>query len=269
MRKLFVFIFAVLLIYLVINKNKPKPKKVEITEAEVNHGLTAQPNPTNVANHKTPSPSVASATAVGPIDNTSLPPVATTASENDSPPDNRNLKISDLDPGYTPPAFLTGTSAQVASLVHVNKILVSATIRDIKTAFDKGAYLSKFISEGLHLHGSRRGWVDFDDDQRPFLDLTMDLNVNYQTNPLQGILSLKADQIEKSCNATTVGPLKNISMLSEENSVLLIMSCDKSFYMQLYYYGKKDLTGNFYERNASDGSYRRTGEVLLAWKYND
>lgn len=265
MRKLFIAICAVLLIYWLINRNKAEPQKTTVeveedaelmTEAKPATLLKTLPSSTTI---KTSQPSASAAT---PLKTTSTTP------GDDSLPYDPNLKISDIDGSYTPPAFLTGTSARVATYVHTKDIIANAALKDIKAAFSRGIYLSKFIVDGLELPGNRWGFVHFHDFNRPQLELSMDLKINSATNPLQGVLSLKVNGVEKSCNTTKMGSLSNISMLSEENSVILVMSCDQSFYMQLYYSGKYDFEGNYYEKN-ENGSYQPTGIVLLSWKFND
>ncbi len=87
-------------------------------------------------------------------------------------------------------------------------------------------------------------------------------NLHRTPDPVQGTFSFKVDGVEKSCNETTLGPLKNIRLLTEDHGAILVMSCDKSFYMQLYRNSAVGMKGSYFEKQ-EDGKYKSRDYVIF------
>ena len=99
-------------------------------------------------------------------------------------------------------------------------------------------------------------------DAFPRFKLNWNLRIDNNTDPVQGTFSLKVDGIERICNATKSGPIKNISLLSEKNGAILVMSCDEYFYLQLYRSGSDSINGIYFEKQP-DGKYKFREYVMF------
>lgn len=279
MRKLLVFIGAVLVVYFVFVRNKHEPKVVQATEAEETEESEFE---TEKISPEFKSSSELNTKNLNKNSNTDNAKPSFTMSDEPLKADSNqgssvpygienDRQISDIDATYVPPVFLKGTSAITAKYIHISQVLKNVTISDIQTTFARGIPLTEFISEGLKIPRKYSVSVHFDDWERKYLEGEMFFKADYATVPLQGQLSLQItegeNKVEKSCDAAKVGPLRSLKVLPEENSVLLFEACDKSFYLQLFYGGKHDFRGNYYER--VDGVFKRTGEAMVASKFDD
>ena len=178
---------------------------------------------------------------------------------------NKFRQLEDGDGIYEPtPKVLTEMSAKIFSMFYPtdikSSILPLVEVKDIESAFATGDYPTLSILKALKLEGPFSGYV-WTDDGVPRLKLNWNLRIDNNIDPVQGTFSFQVDGVEKSCNATTSGPLKNISLLTEDKGAILVMSCDKSFYVQLYRSNALSIIGSYFEKQ-QDGKYKSRDFVM-------
>lgn len=164
---------------------------------------------------------------------------------------------------YAPtPSVLTGQSAKIFSLFVPEESINDIEIKDIASAFSQALYPNKNIIQILGLNDIFDGTIYIEYELK--YHITWDLQINSEANPVKGIFSLQMNGVEKSCPAISFGPLKNVTFLSkEDNGTILVMSCDKSFYMQLYRHSANTISGIYFEKSETDETYKSTGSVSL------
>lgn len=264
MKKFFFLTIVSLLVYILFfSKKKPAPiaKNIEAEEIEEKPDKPVRPAISTAPLQKA---------TVAPNQNIqkNSAPAATVQNKIPTPvsanPKSEFRQLEDGDYGYyTTPTFLKGPSFTIFSLFYPSdvhhSIMPKIEIKDIATAFATGVPPSSEVLKALTLEGlfSGRVWTAAGD---PRLSVIWNLKLTSTTNPAQGIFSLKINGIEKSCNATTPGPLQNISFSSDDNGAILVVSCDKSFYMQLYKMGSSFIVGSYFEKSQADGKYHSTNE---------
>lgn len=284
MRKLILFITVILGIYFVFLKKKPVqiPKQNEIEEdanevkkTDFSVALSNQPLTTDSAfsqnnknqleppNRRNEATSSGSESSHGrDVDKQAirkgfqeLGHQAT--SEVESEIEKHTKKFAQIIPEYgdfeATPKTLTGNSSRIFSLFEPFDLIPDLEIKDIKSAFANGVYPSRNVIKILRLDDTFDGTIYIDYELK--YKLVWTLRINSSSNPVRGIFSLLMNGIEKSCNAISFGPLKNISLLSNDNGTILIKSCDESFYMQLYRHSGNSLSGIYYERD-ENGNYK-------------
>ncbi|MBC7743087.1 MAG: hypothetical protein H7061_12880 [Bdellovibrionaceae bacterium] len=160
------------------------------------------------------------------------------------------------------PTGIKGLSTYILILEHrfyAQDVLVSTAIKNIGSAFRNGTYPEKKTLEAFA--GTYSGWIEYSATENTLLILKWNLVLDNGTDPVKAQFSLKWNGIERSCNAGDRSVLKNITTLSEDNAAILVMSCDKSFYMQLYKTKNSMIYGNLYEKK--NDQYIRTAFVHL------
>ncbi len=264
MKKIFIFIIAVLFIYMVFFQRKNPASTAKSIDKEI-PTLAVQLKPVDVAKRD-------SLTLIQSTHNNlhSSADVVETKTEIHQEVKGKNQlefrQIEEGDGTYAPtPKVLAGMSAKIFSMYYPSdiqrSIMPEVEVKDIQSAFSTGVYPTLNMLKALRLEGPFSGYV-WTDDGVPRLKLSWNLRIDNDANPVQGIFSFRVDGVEKGCNATTSGPLENISLLAEDNGAILLMSCDKSFYMQLYRSDASSINGGYFEKQP-DGKYKTRDFVML------
>ncbi len=170
---------------------------------------------------------------------------------------------------YAPtPSVLTGQSAKIFSLFVPEESINDIEIKDIASAFLQGLYPTKNMIKILGLNDSFDGTIYIGYELK--YHVTWELHINAESISVKGVFSLQMNGVEKSCPVLSFEPLKNFTFLSnEDNGTILVMSCDKSFYMQLYRHSANTISGIYFEKSGTDQTYKNTGSVSLYRRGND
>ena len=158
------------------------------------------------------------------------------------------------------PTDLKGLSSYILNLeyyFYAKDVLVSTAIKSIDGAFENGKYPEKKTLEAFA--GKYSGFIEYSDTVNTLLILDWNLVLESKFDPVKAQFSLKWNGIERSCNTGEISLLKNITTLSEDDAAILVISCDKSFYMQLYKTKGSMIYGNLYEKKGSQ--YTRTAFI--------
>lgn len=215
--------------YWFFTKNQKAAAPVSTEEAETD---TLQPEAKTEAPVQAPAAASHTASEVAP----EKPQPVTTASDttNETQSTQKPLKNTD-------------TAVTNTSFADTRKKIMAAAITDINSAFKNGQPLSVQVLQNLKK--LRGGLIEFYDGRE---QVDFDWNISAET------LSLKFGERTQSCKAS-----EHLKSYTDAPAAILILSCDKNFYIQLYRDSEFMYFGNFFERISTNNSYKRSGFAHL------
>lgn len=183
-----------------------------------------------------------------------------------------SFKYAQIVPEYgdyaVTPKILNGNSAKIFSLTAPHYVIDDILIKGIQSAFVNGIYPSLDIIQILGLADIFEGTIYVGSEIE--FEVTWNLYIDAKANPVLGIFSLQINGVEKSCKASASGPLKNVAILSnKDNGTILVQSCDKNFYMQLYRNSANSITGKYFEKSDATNEFMPIGNVSLYRRARD
>lgn len=150
-------------------------------------------------------------------------------------------------PSAQKPPENTDTAVTNTSFADTRKKIIAAAITDINSAFKSGQPLNVQVLQNLKK--LRGGLIEFYDGRE---QVDFDWSISAET------LSLKFGERTQSCKAS-----EHLKGITDDSAAILILSCDKNFYIQLYRDSESMYFGNFFERISVNNSYKRSGYVHL------
>lgn len=153
---------------------------------------------------------------------------------------------NETQPAQKPPEN-TDTAVTNTSFADTRKKIMAAAIADIDNVFKNGQPLKVQVLQNLKK--LRGGVIEFYDGRE---QVDFDWSMSTET------LSLKFGERMQSCKAS-----EHLKGTTDDPAAILILSCDKNFYIQLYRDSESMYFGNFFERISVNNSYKRSGYVHL------